>query len=69
MIMLMQGTQVNLLGKLPAENSSDPLAMLYTIDLTVPADRVVSGHDLTYFFEHSTFSKISYFHNYLILSF
>lgn len=31
---------VNLLGKLPAENSSDPLAMLYTIDLTIPADRV-----------------------------
>jgi len=31
---------VNLLGKLPAENSSDPLAMLYTVDLTVPADRV-----------------------------
>ena len=32
--------QVNLLAKLPAD-SPDPLAMLYNVELTVPADRVV----------------------------
>ena len=34
-------TQVHLLGKLPNDGSSDPLAAIYDVDLAIPADKVV----------------------------
>ena len=33
--------QVNLLAKLPNDGSSDPLSVVYDVDLTIPADKVV----------------------------
>ena len=33
--------QVHLLAKLPNDGSSDPLSVVYDVDLTIPADKVV----------------------------
>ena len=33
---------MNLLAKLPNDGSADPLSVVYDVDLTIPADKVVS---------------------------
>ena len=32
---------MNLLAKLPNDGSADPLSVVYDVDLTIPADKVV----------------------------